>query len=181
MEIEQWPIDKLKPYHRNPRKISDAAIAKVAESLKAFKFRQPIVVDAKGVIIAGHTRWQSAKKLGMKTVPVHVAADMSEQDAKAYRLADNRVADETAWEQDFLSTEMIELYDADYPIDVIGFNPDEIAFMFGIDLEPPEETAAAESLGRFKLTLEFDTEQQQQAVMTEMQGRGITCKASGGS
>jgi ParB-like chromosome segregation protein Spo0J len=178
MEIEQWPIGKLKRYEKNPRKIPQAAIDKVAASIKAFGFRQPVVVDANGVIVAGHTRWQSAKKLGLKTVPVHVAADLTEQQAKAYRLADNRVAQESAWMEDILTAEMTDLFEEDYDLTQTGFNPDEIAFMFGIDLEPEAEAATADSVGKYKLTLEFDTQDEQQAVLKEMQERGVKCKAS---
>ena len=179
MEIEQWPIGKLKRYDKNPRKISQAAIDKVAASIKAFNFRQPIVVDGKGVIIAGHTRYEASKKLGLKTVPVHVAADMTEQQAKAYRLADNRVAQESAWADDMLIAEMTDLFEEDFDLTTTGFNPEEIAFMFGIDLEPEAEAAAtAENAGKYKLTLEFDTQDEQQTVLKEMQDRGVKCKAS---
>lgn len=180
MEIEQWPIGKLKPYGKNPRKIPPAAVDKVANSIKTFGFRQAIVVDANGVIVAGHTRWQSAKKLGLKTVPVHVAADLTEQQAKAYRLADNRVAQESGWMEDMLTAEMTDLYEADFELPLIGFDPGEIAFMFGIDLEPEQDaTLDAESDGKHKLTLEFNTRDEQQAMLAEMQGRGVTCKAQG--
>lgn len=178
MEIEQWPIGNLKRYGRNPRKITDAAIDKVAASIKAFGVRQPVVVDAKGVIIAGHTRYAAFQKLGMTTVPVHVAADLSPENVKAYRLADNRVAQESSWADDLLAEEMTELYEADFNLPDTGFDPGEIAFMFGIDLEPEQEQdAAADSDGKHKLTLEFDTRDEQQAMLTEMQGRGVKCKA----
>jgi ParB-like chromosome segregation protein Spo0J len=179
MEIEQWPIGNLKPYSKNPRKISQQAIDKVAASIKAFGFRQAIVVDAKGVIVVGHTRWQAAKKLGLKTVPVHVAADLTEQQAKAYRLADNRVAQESSWMDDMLTAEMTDLFEEDFDLTATGFNPDEIAFMFGIELEPEADTAAAaDGAVKYKLTLEFDTQEEQQTTLREMQERGVKCKAS---
>lgn len=178
MEIEQWPIGKLKPYGKNPRIISNAAIDKVASSIKTFGFRQAIVVDAKGIIVVGHTRLAAAKKLGMATVPVHVAADLTEQQAKAYRLADNRVAQESSWMDDTLTAEMTDLFEEDFDLTTTGFNPDEIAFMFGIDLEPEAEAAAADSAGKYKLILEFDTQDEQQATLKEMQERGVKCKAS---
>lgn len=180
MQVEDWPIGKVKRYDKNPRNISHVAIDKVAKSIEAFGFRQAIVVDEQGVILAGHTRYAASKKLGLKTVPVHVAIGLAPEQARAYRLADNRVADETSFAQDVLAEEMIALYEADFNLPDTGFNPDEIAFMFGIDLEQPEEPTAAENACKFKLSLEFDTEREQQAVLAEMQGRGITCKASGG-
>ena len=85
MKIELWPVDKPQPYARNARKISDLAIEKVARSIKDFGWRQPIVVDGEGVVIAGHTRLLAAKKLGEKKVPVCVAADLTPNKVKVYR------------------------------------------------------------------------------------------------
>ena len=86
MIIEDRSTDSIKPYDKNPRK-NDAAVEAVARSIKEFGFRQPIVVDADGVIIVGHTRWKAAKLLGLETVPVHVAGDLNATQRKAYRIA----------------------------------------------------------------------------------------------
>ena len=104
MKIEQWEIERVKPYDKNPRR-NDKAVEAVAKSIKEFGFRQPIVVDAGGVIVVGHTRYKAALKLGLKTVPVHVAADLTPQQARAYRLADNRTAETAEWDIDFLPIE----------------------------------------------------------------------------
>jgi len=86
--IELRDINLVTPYERNPR-LNDGAVDAVAASLQEFGFRQPIVVDGNGVIIAGHTRFRAAKKLGLKKVPVHVATDLSPEQVKAYRITDN--------------------------------------------------------------------------------------------
>ena len=88
MHIKNIQIEKLIPYHNNPRK--DQAVDKVASSIREYGFQQPIVVDKDMILIVGHTRLQGAKKLGLKKVPV-VIADLSEAKAKAYRIADNRL------------------------------------------------------------------------------------------
>ena len=75
MKIEQWDIERVKPYEKNPRR-NDKAVQAVADSIHEFGFRQPIVVDDAGVIVVGHTRYKAALKLGLKTVPVHVAAEL---------------------------------------------------------------------------------------------------------
>ena len=82
------PSDAIRPYDKNPRK-NDPAVDAVARSITDYGFRQPIVVDADGVIVVGHTRWKAAQKLGLKQVPVHVA-DLPPEKAKAYRIADNQ-------------------------------------------------------------------------------------------
>ena len=91
MQIESVALNKIIPYIRNPRK-NENAVEKVASSIQEFGFRQPIVVDSKNVIIAGHTRFEAAKRLGLDVVPIHVADGLTEQQAKAYRIADNRVS-----------------------------------------------------------------------------------------
>lgn len=121
--IEQWPIGDVKPYAKNPRTISQRAIDTVANSLKTFGFRQPIVVDAKGTIIAGHTRLLAATKLGLPTVPVHVASDLDAKRARAYRLADNQTFSE--WMETLLDEELAAL-----AIDGIDMQP------FGFEGEP---------------------------------------------
>lgn len=131
MNIEQWPAERLVPYARNARKISDAAVDKVAASLKEFGWRQPIVVDTEGVIIAGHTRLLAAKKLGLKTVPVHVATELTPGQVKAYRLMDNRSHEEATWDFDLLGPEMLDLQAMGLDLSLTGFNENELAAFIG--------------------------------------------------
>ena len=121
MQIESVALNKIIPYIRNPRK-NENAIEKVASSIKEFGFRQPIVVDSENVIIAGHTRFEAAKRLGLDVVPIHVADGLTEQQAKAYRIADNRVGQEAEWDYDLLKLELEEL---DNP-ELTGFDEDEL-------------------------------------------------------
>lgn len=104
--VEMWPPERCIPYASNARKISEQAVSAVAGSIKEFGFRQPIVVDGDGVIIAGHTRQRAAQLLGMREVPVVVAADLTPDQVKRYRLADNRVAEFTEWDVDLLRLEL---------------------------------------------------------------------------
>jgi DNA modification methylase len=120
-------IDRVRPYERNPRLAPEAAVAKVAASLAEFGWRQPIVVDEDGVIIAGHTRLLAAKSLGLSRVPVHVASGLSPAQVKAYRLADNRTAEETTWDLDLLPTEIGELATLGYDLDLLAFDGKELA------------------------------------------------------
>ena len=127
LSVELWPIEKPIPYARNARVCPEAAIAKVAASLKEFGFRQPIVVDAEGVIIAGHTRLLAAQRLGLDQVPVHIATGLTPAQVKAYRLADNRTAQETSWDDELLAIELEELSGLDIDLELTGFGEDEIA------------------------------------------------------
>ena len=92
MKIENWDIGRVTPYERNPRR-NDDAVEAVAASIREFGFRQPIVVDAEGVVIAGHTRLKAAQHLGLAKVPVHVAKDLTPEQVRALRIADNKTGD----------------------------------------------------------------------------------------
>ena len=95
MQIIEMKISEVKQYSNNPRKISEEAIQRVAASIREFGFKQPIVIDSNSVIIAGHTRLKAAELLGLETVPVIRADDLTPEQVKAYRLADNKVAEAT--------------------------------------------------------------------------------------
>ncbi|HED52913.1 MAG TPA: chromosome partitioning protein ParB, partial [Phycisphaerales bacterium] len=119
-------IDDIQPYERNPR-LNDDAVDAVAESLRQFGFRQPIVVDADGVIIVGHTRWKAARKLGLAKVPVHVATDLTPEQIRAYRIADNKTGELAEWDLDLLPIELQDLQQAEYDLSLLGFDEDELA------------------------------------------------------
>ena len=126
MRIETRPITEVKPYANNPRQ-NDDAVEAVAESIRRFGFRQPIVVDADGVIVAGHTRFRAAQRLGLATVPVHVATDLTADEVRAYRLADNKTAELASWDTSMLSIELDALRGAGIDWTLLGFDEDELA------------------------------------------------------
>jgi DNA modification methylase len=134
MNIELRPIEQVQPYANNPRNNDDAVDA-VAASLKEFGFRQPIVVDAAGVIIVGHTRFKAAKKLGLAKVPVHVATDLSEAQVKAYRIADNATNEIAEWNYEMLPIELSALQEMDFDIGTLGFDDEELKRIMSGDVE----------------------------------------------
>ena len=108
MEIIEKNVEELIPYENNPRK-NDEAVDKVALSISAFGFKVPIVIDSNNVIVTGHTRLKAAKKLGLKTVPCIQADDLTDEQIKAFRLADNKVAEFSQWDEEKLMKELDEL------------------------------------------------------------------------
>lgn len=138
MKIELWPVEKPVPYDRNPRK-NTAAISKVAVSLQEFGWRQPIVVDEGGVVIAGHTRLEAAKRLQMKQVPVHVATGLTPAQVKAYRLADNRSAEEAEWDPELLAVELEDLRAERFDLALTCFDPAELVASVGAAGEPDKK------------------------------------------
>lgn len=112
MEVKNVSIDSIKPYKNNPRD-NEAGVDAVANSIKEFNWQQPIVVDKDNVIIVGHTRYKAAKKLGMDKVPVVVADNLSPEQVKAYRLADNKTGELTDWDMGLLDDELADIADID--------------------------------------------------------------------
>jgi hypothetical protein len=124
--VEWWRIDEVRPHERNLRKIPQRAIDKVAASIKEFGWRQPIVVDPAGVIVVGRVRYLASQKLGLDEVPVHVAANLTPEQVRAYRLMDNRSHEETGWDLDLLKLEICELEVLSFDLKFTGFEPREI-------------------------------------------------------
>lgn len=112
LKIEYVDIDSIKPYENNPRH-NEEAIPYVMNSIKEFGFKNPIIIDKNNVIIAGHTRLESAKRLGMKEVPIIHADDLTEEQVKAFRLADNKVAEKSLWDYTKLDEELDNILDID--------------------------------------------------------------------
>jgi DNA modification methylase len=125
VKVEERALDSIRPYENNPR-VNDPGVEAVAASIQSFGFRQPIVVDEEGVIIVGHTRYKAALKLGLKTVPVHVAVGLSPAQAKAYRIADNQTATLSQWDDDKLPLELAQLQEMDFDLNLTGFSADEL-------------------------------------------------------
>jgi site-specific DNA-methyltransferase (adenine-specific) len=126
MKIEIADITTIKPYENNPRKLKDSAIEKVAMSLKEYGFRQPIVVDKDRIIVVGHTRYRASKKLGLKEVPITVVDNLTPEQINAYRIADNRTAEESEWDNELLKMEIKDLESKDFKLDLLGFNEDQL-------------------------------------------------------
>ena len=148
MKVEDVKLDDLKPYERNPRK-NEGAVASVAESIRRFGFKQPIVADADGVIVCGHTRYAAARLLGLRSVPVVRADDLTAQEIKAYRVLDNKLAELSFWDFDALGAELAEL-----DFDFEGFDVDFPSFdLFDeADAAPDSAASAAERSPREDVT-----------------------------
>lgn len=115
-------IEDLKPYENNPR-LNDGAVESVASSIREFGFKVPIVIDENNVIIAGHTRWKASKKLGLESVPCIIADDLTDEQVKAFRLADNKVGELAEWDFSKLEEELHALanMDLDFTMSDFGF------------------------------------------------------------
>jgi DNA modification methylase len=124
--IECWPLDRLIPYANNPRSHSEVDIDKVAASILKWGWTMPLLVDEEGGLICGHARLGAAAKLGLTSIPVIVARGWSEEEKRAYRLADNQLAARASWDPEQLGNELRELQFTGFDLDLIGFDPDQL-------------------------------------------------------
>ena len=136
MKVEERSIGEIFPYENNPRN-NERAVEYVANSIKEFGWQQPIVVDKNNVIVAGHTRWEAAQRLGMKKVPVVVADNLTEEQVKAYRLADNKTAEMAGWDFPSLEEELEGIPDID--MSDFGFSEEPIEISDDLFEDAPEK------------------------------------------
>ena len=155
MQIVNFKINDLIPYDKNPRK-NDSAVKYVKESIKEFGFKVPIVIDNNHVVIAGHTRLKAAKELKLEEVPCIIADDLSEEQIKAFRLADNKVAEFSEWDMELLSGELEEILELD--MEEFGFelklDDEEVVedeFNEELPEEPQSKLGDIYQLGRHRL------------------------------
>lgn len=144
LNIIEMKLKDIIPYEKNPRK-NDDAVKYVAESIKQFGFKVPIVIDKNNVIVAGHTRYKASKKLGLKEVPCIVADDLTEEQIKAYRLADNKVAELAEWDFDLLGEELSDILDidmCDFGFDALEDEEEKEVVEDDFEVELPEEPKA---------------------------------------
>lgn len=178
MEIIMRPISEVIPYEKNPRN-NKAAVDLVANSIKEFGFKNPIIIDADGIVVAGHTRLKAAKKLGLKEVPTIMADDLTPEQIKAFRLADNKTAEAAEWDFDLLTEELDSIFDInmeDFGFD-ISLEDDAEVIEDDIPDELPEEPKSKlgdiYQLGRHRLmcgdsTILADVEKLMNGTMVDL-------------
>lgn len=169
MEIVNRKVKELIPYEKNPRR-NDEAVKFVKASIEQFGFKVPIVIDANNIIVAGHTRLKAAEELGLKEVPCIVADDLSEEQIKAFRLADNMTASKSEWDIELLNTELLDL-EANFDMADFGF---EIYPPTG-EIKEREEAVFNESIS---VLVKCEDEAQAQALFDRLTEEGYTCQVS---
>lgn len=164
MNVIMMRLEDLKPYEKNPRK-NDASVKYVQKSIKEFGFKVPIVIDRNNVIVTGHTRFKASQNLGLETVPCIIADDLTEEQIKAYRLADNKVSEFSVWDYDLLAGELGELADS-FDMGDLGFNLDmeELQEKWDAEEEAPEPKEMPKEKGYsicYELTFNNEEEQEE--------------------
>ena len=180
LNVKMMPIGDVVPYEKNPR-LNDQAVDAVASSIREFGFKVPIVVDSKGVVVSGHTRLKAAKKLGLAEVPVIVADDLDDTKIKAFRLADNKVAELAGWDESLLIKELEELDDLSYDMGQFDFEFDlDDADGVGSDGDGSDDIGDIPDninvMETFALNVIVKDEAEQAELYEEMLGRGYEVK-----
>lgn len=175
LQVVYRKVDEIIPYEKNPR-LNDEAVEPVAESIKEFGFKIPIVLSSDGVIVAGHTRIKAAKKLGMEEVPCIIADDLTEEQVKAFRLADNKSAEIAQWDDELLQSEISEILDID--MSLFGFDGGENDFA---DELPDDTYTMKTNIPQYEITGDcpeisemLDTEKADDLIKEISQAEGIT-------
>lgn len=169
MQIVEKRLNELQPYENNPRK-NDTAVPYVAESIKRYGFKVPIIIDKDGVIVAGHTRYLASIELGLETVPCIIADDLTEEQIKEFRLVDNKVAEFAGWDFPMLEVELDSLVD---------FDPTDFQFP---ELSVVDTDTDSESESHFNYTEQYGVivicgnEAEQEKVYDSLTAEGYECK-----
>ena len=187
MNIVEIPVNQLKPYEKNAR-FNENAIPKVAESIKQFGFKNPIIVDKNMVVIAGHSRLESAKLLNLKKVPCIIADDLTEDQVKAFRLVDNRTSEFASWNYELLQKEMEELDNdlSEFEFPDITYedmlSAEELESMledsisateYGKDSDNETDTLPVERKDEYKVEITCKNETEQESLYYELVKRGL--------
>ena len=165
MQIEEVNINELTPYSNNPRN-NDAAVDAVAASIKEFGFKVPIIIDNNNVIVAGHTRLKAARKIGLEKVPCIKADDLTPEQLKAFRLADNKVSELASWDFDKLEEELAEL---DLDMSAFGFVEEDD----GNDTERKDLSGNVSEM--YQVIIDCDDEGQQAEIFEQLKEEGYKC------
>lgn len=172
LNVKYRKTSDLIPYAMNSRTHDPQQVAQIAASIKEFGFNNPIAIDGENGVIAGHGRLMAAQKLGLDEVPTIELSHLSEQQKKAYVIADNKIAINAGWDAEILKFEIQDLDPA--MLALTGFSDKEIANMMGIDDETEMSEPADES--RNLIMVELTSERECETLFTELQERGFDCK-----
>lgn len=171
MEIVYRKLGDLVPYENNPRK-NEGAVDAVAASISEFGWKVPVVIDSDNVVVAGHTRLKAAKKLGIEDIPCIVADDLSDEQIKAFRLADNKTGELAGWDFDMLTEELSGL-------DFSGIDMEQFGFNFsgsGADDDVNTSVPSYKYKEQYAVTVIVEDEAEQRKVYEWLTGEGYSCK-----
>ena len=174
-KLEQLPITELIPYARNARTHSDVQVQQIAASIREFGFLNPVLIDEASTIIAGHGRVLAAHVLELDRVPCRRISNLTAGQKQAYVIADNQLAMNAGWDRELLGVELSDIITGDVPVELLGFDPDELKELLGVDEEEPPEDVPAQTDRAEELRDEWKTETGQLWTITGQQVHRLLC------
>ena len=168
LKIEYLPVGSLKPYEKNAKKHPADQVEHIANSIREFGFRQPLVIDKDNVLVIGHGRLLAAKKLGLDTVPCVRADDLTEEQIKALRLADNKT-NESEWDFDLLGGELDDIFDID--MEQFGFGLED-------DDDETAERKEVDFVETISVVIDCENEEEAEEIFEKLQNEGYECRIS---
>ena len=182
IEINYRDIGTLSPRSANPRTHSDEQIAQIQNAIRSFGWTNPILIDPWGEIIAGHGRFEAAKRLGLETVPTITLEGLSESEIRALVIADNKIPLSAEWDPEILRSELQALEAEGFGADAVGFSEAELRAILGdapeMDEDPRTEPSAESKLGDlvYRVIVTCPNEQKQAEVHDRLQLEGLPCQ-----
>jgi ParB-like chromosome segregation protein Spo0J len=180
--VRQWPaehvekraLSALLPYARNARTHSAAQIGQIASSILEWGWTMPVLADENGIIIAGHGRVLAAERLAIEEIPVMIAHGWSDAQKQAYRIADNKLAENAGWDEALLGVEIADLKAYDYDVSLLGYSDKEIAKLCA----EPEDHDASPQLGglTYSIIISCESEINQKELLEQFEQQGLKCK-----
>ena len=172
MEIKYLEPKTLNAYEKNSRVHDDEQIERIKRSIKEFGFINPVLIDKNNTIIAGHARVRAALNLGLTEVPTIELESLSEEQIRAYVIADNKLAELSDWDDDILKIELDWLKDQDFDISITGFDDVDTKADFEEETELKEESYSEV----FNIIVKLDTEEEQEALYNKLKKEGYICQ-----
>jgi len=174
-KVERLPVDALVAYPKNARTHTDAQVDQVAASIREWGWTVPVLVDEANGIIAGHCRVEAAKRLGLTEVPVVRAEGWTDEQKRAYVLADNKLALNAGWDHELLKLELGELSEAGFDVSLIGFSDAEFASEMGLTNEGEAETGVLGEM-QYRIIVDCESERHQSMLLQQFESEGLTCR-----
>ncbi|MFN7301466.1 MAG: ParB/Srx family N-terminal domain-containing protein [Bacteroidota bacterium] len=176
MKYQQVAVDKLIPYANNARTHSDEQVTQIASSIREFGFINPIIIDDKNNVIAGHGRLLASKKLGLKEVPTVLVDHLTDTQRKAYVLADNQLALNAGWDDELLKLELAQLDDVGFDLELLGFDLKALDDVFQNENE--DKTDLSDSETKYQIIIKCENEIEQENTYEYLTQKGYSCQVS---
>lgn len=177
IKFEKIKLDEVISYINNQKKHPTEQVEKIMSSIKEFGVINPLIVDKDNVLIAGHGRYEALKRLKYDEVPIIRAEHLTTAQVKAYRIADNKLAELAIWDNELLAIDLSELDNIGFDMDILGFSGDELdEILKNVDFDNDYEIKEEKYIEKYEIIIECNNEEEQEKLFNEFIERGLKCR-----